>query len=212
MFRMTFSGTPPVATITILHSFGSVSEDGAVCRQGLVLGPDGTLYGTTISGGTADAGVAFKITSPASASPQYSIVHNFSDGSVSSDGAEPETGLILGSDGNFYGTTTFSGSGGGGTVFQMTPSGAITILHNFLLDNVDGVYPKARLFESGGYLYGTTSAGGSGSSHSGTIFKLPLPTPATTTDTPPMPFWALASLALFLILIAARSLPGRRSS
>jgi uncharacterized repeat protein (TIGR03803 family) len=85
------------------------------------------------------------------------------------NGAFPEAGLTQGSDGNFYGTTYWGGSGGVGTVFKVTTNGALTTLVSFTSDN--GANPQAGLtLGSDGHFYGTTSGGGSGGG--GTVFRL----------------------------------------
>jgi uncharacterized repeat protein (TIGR03803 family) len=186
VFRMTGSGTPPTWTVTTLHSFGAIPNDGTPSAgfvQTLVLGSDGNLYGTTPGGGSASSGTVFKITAPSSASPSYLILHTFGDGSVANDGLNPQAGLTQASDGNFYGTTTSGGTTasphpfvGYGTVFEITPSGLVTILHSFGDGSVlnDGTNPTANLIQgTDGLLYGTTSAGGS--AHIGTIFKIAPP-------------------------------------
>ena len=54
----------------------------------------------------------------------------------SSNGFNPQGGLVLGNDGNFYGTTSIGGSvGGGGTVFRMSPDGTLSNLSSFSFDN-----------------------------------------------------------------------------
>ena len=96
------------------------------------------------------------------------------------DGAYPALGfLVQGRDGNFYGTTPYGGGFGNfaGTVFKITPSGALTTLHSFT--GTDGFYPKAGLVQgSGGNFYGTTSLGGA--CGIGTVFKI---TPGGTLTT-----------------------------
>jgi uncharacterized repeat protein (TIGR03803 family) len=108
--------------------------------------------------------------------------------------------LVQGTDGNFYGTTAYGGTGtacyngnpnivGCGTVFQITPSGAFTTLYNFCTQSgcPDGQNPWATLIQgTDGNLYGTTHDGGSApSAHCsdnpcGTIFKI-TPTGTLTT-------------------------------
>ena len=90
------------------------------------------------------------------------------------DGAGPSMSLVQGLDGNFYGTTLTGGAGQDGTVFKVTPTGAITALHSF--NNTEGSSPFGGLaLNTDGNLYGTTEAGGS---HAfGTVFRI---TPAGT--------------------------------
>jgi uncharacterized repeat protein (TIGR03803 family) len=156
--RAVAQGTPP--TLTILHSFGdgSVVNDGQSPYAALIQGLDGNFYGATPTGGSHNFGSVFRITP----SGTVTILHSFLDGSVPHDGQSPYAGLILGPDGNFYGTTTFGGSRGFGSVFRITPSGAVTILHSFGDVANDGAYPTGDLvLGPDGYFYGTTSFGGS---------------------------------------------------
>lgn len=68
--------------------------------------------------------------------------------------------MILDAAGNLYGTTAYGGSGGGGVVFELSPSGQLTVLQNF--SGLDGWYPYAGLtLDASGNLYGTASSGGS---------------------------------------------------
>ena len=89
----------------------------------------------------------------------------------SSDGGVPEAGLVQGSDGNFYGTTSGNNvSGQNGTVFRIAPAGALTTLYSFS-GGTDGSLPAAKLVQgSDGNFYGATYAGGA--ANDGTIFKL----------------------------------------
>ena len=76
------------------------------------------------------------------------------------DGADPEAGLVQGSDGNFYGTTAYGGTNGAGTVFKISTNGALTSLYSFTGGN-DGADPLAGLVQgSDGSFYGTTDGGG----------------------------------------------------
>jgi uncharacterized repeat protein (TIGR03803 family) len=87
----------------------------------------------------------------------FTTLHSF-DGYF---GANPSAGLVQGTDGNFYGTTTQGGADGGyGTVFKITLSGTLATLHSFY--GVDGADPIAGLVQAtNGMLYGTTFSGGS---------------------------------------------------
>jgi kumamolisin len=166
IFRMT-----PQGVVTTLHDFGSgnVSDDGANPNAPLIQASDGNFYGTTSTGGSADEGVVFQMI-PTGAVTTF---HSFSDGSVANDGEGPNAALIQASNGNFYGTTPAGGSASQGTIFQMTPGGAVTILHNFYDGTVtnDGVGPQAGVVQgTDGNFYGTTEEGGSASD--GTAFKL----------------------------------------
>lgn len=103
------------------------------------------------------------------------MLHTF----VGADGQAPLGALVQGSDGNFYGTTSFGGgnSGYAGTVFKLTPSGTFTTLHSF--GSGDGAEPRAALIQAtDGNFYGTTSGAGFGLD--GTIFKI---TPSGTFST-----------------------------
>ena len=163
VFKMTSTGA-----LTTLYQFCSLSNcaDGANPYGPLVQGTDGNFYGTTIYGGTNSNGTVFKITS----SGTLTTLHSFS---LFSDGAYPWAGLIQATDGNFYGTTTAGGIGIMGTLFKMTPAGALTPLHNFCTQSgcADGANPYATLVQgTDGNLYGTTARGGN-SSFNGTLFK-----------------------------------------
>ncbi len=93
-------------------------------------------------------------------------VVNF-DGAV--HGANPHSSLILGTDGNFYGTTYYGGGSNYGTVFKVTPGGTLTTLHSFI--NGDGARPYSGLFlATDGNFYGTTSLGGT--LGGGTVYKI----------------------------------------
>ena len=159
VFKVTPSGTE-----TVLYSFGA-GNDGEHPYAGVTQGSDGNFYGTTYQGGTSGLGAVFKITP----SGTETILHSFAGGS---DGANPEAGLILGSDGNFYGDTLQGGASGLGTVFEITPSGTETVLHAFA-GSSDGANPSANLVQgSDGNLYGSTDAGGT--KGYGTFFKVAL--------------------------------------
>ena len=162
VFEITTSGK-----LTTLHSFCSQTDcpDGdptALSLAGLVQATDGNLYGTTRNGGTNNFGTVFKV------SPSGSLItlHSFKGGA--GPGCDPEAGLVEGTDGNLYGTNSYCGQHGYGTVFRITPTGTATLLHSFFSDGGD---PVAGLVQgTDGNFYGTTTTGGA---HGwGTVFKM----------------------------------------
>jgi uncharacterized repeat protein (TIGR03803 family) len=92
----------------------------------------------------------FKITP----SGELTVLHSF--GSGPEDGLNPRSGLTLGTDRNFYGTTAYGGTYGYGTIFRATPSGKLSTLYNFM-NATDGAVPFAPPIEgTDGNFYGTT--------------------------------------------------------
>src|SRR5208283_66745 len=112
----------------------------------------------------------------AEAAAVLTTLHSFG---VFTNGASPYAGLVQGSDGYFYGTTSGGGTNGGyGTVFKINANGALTSLYSFTGGN-DGRTPQAGLVQgSDGYFYGTTLGGGTtkesydGIYGNGTVFKI----------------------------------------
>jgi uncharacterized repeat protein (TIGR03803 family) len=193
---------------TVLHSFCSLPAcaDGLSPEGGLVEGSDGNFYGTTSSGGANDScskeyetgcGTIFRITPGGVLTTLYS----FCSLSKCADGAIPYGGLVLGSDGNFYGTTTYGGAGiyglcdklRCGTFFRLTPGGSLTTLHSFCSSRYcsDGGAPYAAVIEaSGGTFYGTTALGGAYGCGCGEVFSWSPSVAVAPTFTPPSLTWA----------------------
>ena len=95
----------------------------------------------------------------------FTNLHSFTG---TNDGASPYAGLVPGSDGNLYGTTSSGGLYNLGTVFKISTNGALIRLFSF--DGTNGAAPYAALVPgTDGNLYGTTYAGGAG--NLGTIFQ-----------------------------------------
>jgi len=150
---------------TVLYRFKG-GTDGYSPYAGLMEGSDGALYGTTSLGGSNYSwGTVFKLNRDGSA---YTVLFSFPGGA---DGARPQAGLIEGTDGALYGTTSSGGSNDFGTVFRLNRDGsAYTVLHRFT-GGADGAHPYAGLIgASDGALYGTTTNGGT--NNAGTVFKL----------------------------------------
>ena len=181
-------GTTELGTVFRITLGGAFTTIGATGGQdpiaALVQGKDGNFYGTTSHGGSAvkctlrpgyrvTCGTVFKIT-PAGVTTTLAEF-------TQATGYEPSSPLIQGTDGNFYGATPEGGANypGFGTIFKVTPTGTLTVLHSF--DATDGEKSFAALVQGkDGNFYGTTSFGGGNANFSGTVFKI-TPTGAFTT-------------------------------
>jgi uncharacterized repeat protein (TIGR03803 family) len=156
----------PAGTLTTVYSFSSSGFNGSAPSNPPVEFTDGNFYGTTSGGGSSQFGVFYQLT-PAGG---YSVLYNFTG---TGDGASPAGTLVAGSDGNFYGATGANGSVTtpdlNGTIYKMTPGGALTTLHVFN-GTTDGVGPTGLFLGSDGNLYGTTNGGGANGN--GTFFEI----------------------------------------
>ena len=167
---------------TVLHSFQGGANDGAYpSSTHLVLDQAGNIYGTTEFGGTgsggecqAGCGTVFEL-SPSGGAWTFSILHNFQFNGI--DGTMPEYGMVFDPAGNLYGTTLYGGNAsgqyGGGTAFELSPSGGTwreDILYNFPSWE-DGSPSQATslIRDRSGNLYGTTDFPAQGAE---TIFEL----------------------------------------
>ncbi len=149
-----------------LKSFGVASQSEGLLVSGLIEASNGFLYGTARTGGQENRGVIFRLDSSGS---NYSVVCILS---ATNHGAKaPSAALLQAPDGRLYGTSTLGGSNDLGTVFHLNPDGSdFAVIHHFG-NGLDGQMPVASLIlDSAGFLYGTTSAGGSDSA--GIVFKL----------------------------------------
>jgi uncharacterized repeat protein (TIGR03803 family) len=162
--------------LTTLYRFTGPG-DGEYPRAALVQDGDGNLYGTTEGDPSINIrGSVFQIRT-------NGLLTSLPSFTGTNDGANPYAGLVLGSNGSLYGTTSGGGNSGIGTVFAVNTNGTgFTTLYSFsasstnssgVYTNSDGANPKAGLILSGNTLYGTTSAGGS--SGYGTVFSLLIP-------------------------------------
>ena len=169
-----------------LYGFPGIN-DGFI-PMGVVVGPDGSLYGTTYEGGDGsphNAGVVFRLTPPPNACAGVAcpwtetVLHAF--GGSNLDGANPTNGnLVFDGAGNLYGTTS-AGAGGNdcgelgcGTVFEISPSngGWITETIYPFANGTDNAPIAGVIFDSAGNLYGTASNGGT--TGAGAIYQLTL--------------------------------------
>lgn len=161
---LSLDGAQPAQTrgLTVLYNFAG-SSDGGDPFASLIRDSAGNLYGTADYGGTAFAGVVFKV----APNGTETVLYNFSGGA---DGAQPFSAPVRDKAGNLYGTTTMGGSANAGVVFKLDPGGTETVLHNFT-GGTDGTTPTGGLLEDkAGNFYGTASQGGT--SNAGVLFKI----------------------------------------
>lgn len=170
VFRLSTDGT-----LKTLYSFCSLPRcaDGEIPYSGVSVGTDGNLYGVTSAGGEYLEGTAFRLTLGGA----LTTIYSFCSQSLCTDGRIPFGGLVEGTDGNLYGTTAAGGLHDDGSIFQITPAGALTTLYSFCSQGypcVDGYSPEAALTEGDdGNFYGSTFFGGGDSIYSyGTLFKI----------------------------------------
>jgi len=161
-FGTVYKATPS-GVITVLHDFAAGVLDGNLPVGTLVQGNDGNFYGMTYAGGASNLGTIFKI----SKTGNFSLLYSFK-GWGFGDGALPYTGLILGTDGNFYGSTANGGTKNAGALFKFTPSGTITTLYSFCAVTCsDGYYPEVPLVQhTNGKIYSNST----GNSLGGAVF------------------------------------------
>lgn len=163
---------------TGLTTIAAFNGENGIGPTTIRLAKDGSLYGITADGGATNtappdgtfswrpfngAGTVFKI----SPEGQFTAVVLFNG----TNGQNPDS-LILGNDGNFYGTTAHGGANNLGTIFKLTPNGRLTTLHSFTEGS--GSWPNGFTLMQGtdGHLYGTTKR--SGRNQCGSIFRLTL--------------------------------------
>ena len=130
------------------------TNTGDVPLAGLVQGLDGSLYGTTSTGGAKNGGAIFRI----STNDVFSLLYSFTNGV---DGSEPFAGLAQGNDGLLYGTTSQGGKFGFGAIFKITTNASPTFSVLASFDGANGDNSEAALVQAGdGNLYGTTTSAG----------------------------------------------------
>ena len=143
---------PAAATAQIytdVHNFNYA--DGANPLGALAQGRDGYLYGTAVDGGTVErtgpGGVVFKV-APSGIRRvlfRFTRVH----------GSNPFSGLTLGMDGNFSGTTRYGSVDDYGTIFRITPGGNLTTIFDFAESGIGGNSITPPIQGIDGNFYGT---------------------------------------------------------
>jgi len=160
IFRVTPSGE-----LTNFYSFCAKADcaDGGFPSGALIQGTDGNLYGTTTVGGPGcteydyECGTVFKIT----LGGEITTLYTFCLQAGCPDGGDPQGAIVQASDGNFYGTASGGGTGGGGTIYRLTPTGTLTVLYSFCSTSgcADGDDPVGGLAVGpDGALYGGTES------------------------------------------------------
>lgn len=165
VFKITPSGA-----YTVLFDFDNFS--GMLPYAPVMQGANGNLYGTTTAGGAGynSGGTIFRLTLKGS----YTVLHNFDNNANFSEGLGPSSGLVLATDGNFYGVTNYGGDGslnynsGCGVLYKITPAGAYTVVYTF--DGTHGCMPTAPTLHTDGKLYGLTLNGGA--NNTGVVYSL----------------------------------------
>jgi uncharacterized repeat protein (TIGR03803 family) len=163
VFKLTPSGGS--WTESVLYSFTG-GGDGAIPESGVIFDSAGNLYGTAYGAGSGSSGTVYELM-PSGSGWLETTLHSFQR---QSDGGLPMVGLSFDSSGNLYGMTSTGGSGGGGTVFSLLPSGgswSFSVLYAFSTL----VQPTGSLIiDTNGNLYGLTNSGGTFGF--GSVFKL----------------------------------------
>lgn len=157
---------------TIIHTFSGAQDSQASPTASLLQSANGTLYGSTRTGGLPFQGTVFKLNTDGGG---YSVLWSFS--ASSGDGSLPESGLIRVSDGTLYGTTDQGGTNSQGSVFKFSQDGTgYKLVFSFGSDTNGGTLPYGGLIQaSDTNLYGTTVAGAApGQGNQGTVYKLNL--------------------------------------
>ncbi len=153
---------------TVLYRFAGPPNDGREPQGDLTFDSAGNIYGTTVSGGSADAGTIYELTPSGGGwteTPLYSALNN-------SNGGNPWGGVVRDKLGNLYGVFNSTGLGGFGAVYELSPSGpgwTEQVIYAFRIS--DGGNPQGGLIsDASGNLYGTTTV--FGPAGGGTAFEL----------------------------------------
>jgi len=162
-------------TESVLHSFKGNDKDGGDPASRMLWGVDGSLYGTTPSGGAYSGGTVFQLTPDPDGSWSESVILDFD----CAEGCSPRAGLTADATGNLYGTAFEGSPDNAGIVFELSqdPGGTWTenLVYRFT-GRADGGYPVSGVtFGPDGNLYGATTGGGNLSqcrAGCGVVFRL----------------------------------------
>lgn len=150
LYRLT-----PAGVVTVLHAFRGDASEGGGPAAGVIQGADGALYGTTAGGGSTAGGTVYRVTLDGA----YSTLYTFRSGTP---GENPRSPLLLGRDGNFYGTASNISFGDArGVVYRLTPQGQYAVVYQSAsLANEDGLEDEP-IQAADGDLYVPTRSDGS---------------------------------------------------
>jgi uncharacterized repeat protein (TIGR03803 family) len=166
-----FELNPQTKQETVLHSFAG-QPDGTTPFSGLIMDKAGNLYGTTLAGGSSNAGTVYKVNIK---TRQETVLHSFTG---DPDGGWPTFGnLLMDKSGNLYGTTFGGGTSNLGTVWELSAKGTETVLYSFTGGSDGGEPDQSLAMDTKGNLYGTTEIGGLGV---GVAFKVNIKTQMET--------------------------------
>jgi uncharacterized repeat protein (TIGR03803 family) len=161
-----FKINPDGSGYAVIHDFDSKTNDGNYPAFGLIEGSDGAFYGTTVSGGKGDGGVAFRLRKNGTG---YSVLYNFSRSLPNP--SLPFGPLREGPSGLLYGVTELGGAKRGGTIFSLDKNRhSLSVVDTFARSSHDVKLPVGALaLDAAGNLYGGSMEGGL--SGGGTIFR-----------------------------------------
>jgi len=157
-------------TEKVIHSFSG--PDGSYPYSGLIFDRAGNLYGTTGYGGQFNKGTVYRL-SPSGGFWTLTTLYSFQG---TTDGQQPTSALIMDQAGNLYGSTVVGGSGGGGTVFELSPSDggwAFSLVYSLVGRETQNFYPgvfNPLAMDAAGNLYGAAVL--DGAHGDGSVFKL----------------------------------------
>jgi uncharacterized repeat protein (TIGR03803 family) len=154
---------------TVLHTFTRGPEGNQPYLAGVILDPDGNLYGTTSFNGSGGAGAVYKLDQSGTASVVYAFPGNVG-GQYSYN-----AGVILGSDGQLFGTTDYGGGHGAGVLYELDRKGDEKTLYTFDFFTANGFgQPTAGVIrDSAGNFYGTTFIGQADTGYGyGVVYKI----------------------------------------
>jgi uncharacterized repeat protein (TIGR03803 family) len=147
VYKLTSAGD-----FTVLHNFSRGYGENGTGPETIVQDTNGNFFGTTVFGGRKhDYGTVFEITS----TNQFSVLYKF----LRTDAVNPNMGLILANDGNFYGMTQGGGANQEGAIYRITPEGAYTTLYSFAYPQGYDPFAGPLFQATNGTFYGTTIYG-----------------------------------------------------